>query len=149
MPLLYGEMLEKEVVLCQGHPLITGRHRTTFEVTKDALLTPAGDCIIGICADKGAADLDPRFKELLARDDATLITRLSSGGEVFEVSAQGSFRFTLDHPTDMVWRRSNYVCGRTVGICSSHTARTLPRSLIAHLQQGKSLTVELIVTAPD
>ena len=52
---------------------------------------------------------------------------------------------TLDHPTDLVWRKSDYVCGRTVGIRSDATARDLPRELIVLLQEGAELVVEMTV----
>ncbi len=142
-------MKARDVVRCRGSPTIRATHPSTFEVTRDRDLTPAGDCIIGICADKGASALDSRLKQVLVRDDAILITRLTAEDETVEVIAHGSSRFTLDHPTDLVWRRSTFVCGRTVGIGASHTARTLPRSLVTLLRQGCSLTVELIAVAPD
>ncbi len=142
-------MQARDVVRCRGSPIILATHRSTFEVTRDRELTSAGDCIIGICADKGALGLDPHFKQVLARDSAILVTRLTAGDATVEVLAHGSSFLTLDHPTDLVWRRSTFVCGRTVGIGASHTARTLPRSLVALLQQGCSFTVELIAVAPD
>ena len=52
-------MAVRELIRCRGHPLVSSRHPTTFEVTKDEHLTAAGDCIIGIGADRGAADHDP------------------------------------------------------------------------------------------
>jgi hypothetical protein len=55
----------------------------------------------------------------------------------------------LSHPTDLVWRRSSFVCGRTIGIFSDRTARTLPRPLIVRLSEGDDLRVELTVTAGE
>jgi hypothetical protein len=48
----------------------------------------------------------------------------------------------------MVWRRSTFVCGRTIGILSDHVAVNLPESLIANLVLGKEMIVTLIATRP-
>ncbi|RXE57244.1 hypothetical protein ABH15_03840 [Methanoculleus taiwanensis] len=141
-------MKARDVVRSRGHPLVQGLHKTTFEVTRECELTLSGDCIIGVCADKGAADLSAPFKRLLSDDQAVLLTRLCAGSESVEVRSRGSSQFTLDHPTDLVWRRSGFVCGRTVGIYSDCVARTLPRSFIDRLRQGDDLIVELIVEVP-
>ena len=137
-----------ETIRCRGHPLVLGTHPTTFEVTCGEHLTKNGNCIIGIAADKGCAGLSPAFKAVLAHDDAVLVTRLACNGIVVEVRSRGSSRFTLDHPTDMVWRKSPFVCGRTIGIQSDRIAKTLPRELIATLAQGKEMVVTLTATRP-
>ena len=51
-----------------------GTHLTTFEVTRGEHLTENGNCIIGVAADKGCAGLSAVFKEVLAHDDAVLVT---------------------------------------------------------------------------
>jgi hypothetical protein len=138
----------QEIIHCRGHPLVIGNHPTTFEVTREDHLTKNGNCIIGISADKGCAGLSAAFKRVLANDDAILTTRLSSGDVTFEVKSHGSSRFTLDHPTDMVWRRSSFVCGRTIGILSDQVAATLPKALITNLVTGKEMTVTLTAMRP-
>ena len=141
-------MEAQETIYCRGHPLILGNHPSTFEVTREDHLTKNGNCIIGIVADKGCAGLSAAFKRVLANDDAILITRLSSGDVIFEVKSHGSSRFTLDHPTDMVWRRSSFVCGRTIGIMTDHEAATLPKPLIANLVAGKEMIVTVTARRP-
>ena len=141
-------MKAQEQVRCRGHPLVLGTHPTTFEVTREPHLTANGNCIIGIAADKGCAGLSESFKKVLAHDDAVLVTRLSCDGITVEVRSHGSAQFTLDHPTDMVWRKSRFICGRTIGILSDHVAATLPDELIAALQTGEEMVVTLIATRP-
>jgi hypothetical protein len=138
-----------ETIRCHGHPSITSRHPTTFEVTREEHLSRAGDCIIAVGADKGAADLSPAFRAALARNDAVLCTRLICGDQVAAITSQGSEGMLLSHPTDLVWRRSSFVCDRTIGIFSDRTARTLPRPLIVRLSEGDDLRVELTVTAGE
>jgi uncharacterized protein len=141
-------MEAQETIRCRGHPLVLGTHPTTFEVTCEDHLTGNGNCIIGIAADKGCAGLSPAFRQVLAHDDAVLITRLACDGIVAEVRSCGSSRFMLDHPADMVWRKSSFVCGRTIGIMSDRVALTLPRELVQNLASGKEMVVTLTATRP-
>ena len=143
--LLYMGMPVRELIRCRGHPLVQSRHPTTFEITKEEHLSAAGDCIIGVGADKGAADLSPTFRAALAKEGAVLVTTLRCGPIEVEVRAEGAPGLLLDHPTDLVWRRSDYVCGRTIGVHSDYVARTLPRDLIDRLQACEPLDAELVV----
>ncbi|MCK9630087.1 MAG: DUF371 domain-containing protein [Methanoregula sp.] len=141
-------MEAQEQIRCRGHPLVLSTHPTTFEVTCEDHLTENGNCIIGIGAEKGCAGLSAEFKRIMARDDTDLLTRLECGGVVAEITSRGSSRMTLDHPTDLVWRRSTFVCGRTIGILSDKVAATLPADLIKNLVSGKEMFVTLTATCP-
>ena len=57
-------MVQDEVIF-YGHPNIRSLHAKTIEITKDEHLTPRGDCIIGVKANKACADLDESFKHRL------------------------------------------------------------------------------------
>ena len=141
-------MKAQEFVRCRGHPLVLGTHPTTFEVTCEDHLTENGNCIIGVAADKGCAGLSAAFRAVLAHDNAVLLTRLECGGVTVQVTSRGSARMKLDHPSDMVWRRSSFVCGRTIGILSDKVALTLPEELIKNLAAGKEMLVTLTATCP-
>ena len=141
-------MEAQEIIRCRGHPLVLGTHPTTFEVTCEEHLTRNGNCIIGIAADKGSAGLSSPFKNVLAHDDARLLTRLACGDISVEIHSRGSSQFTFTHPSDMVWRRSTFVCGRTIGILSDHIAATLPDRLIKNLVDGETMVVTLTATRP-
>lgn len=134
----------REVIHCRGHANVTGRHPTTFMITTEEEMTLNGDCIIGISADKSLNDLSNAFSDLLSDDRTILRTILSSEGIVCEIRSLGSAQMALDHPTDFVWRRSDYVCGRTIGIRSDYVARTLPEGLIQALSSGALMEVTLI-----
>ncbi len=141
-------MEAQETIRCRGHPLVLGTHPTTFEVTCEDHLTENGNCIIAIGADKGCAGLSPVFKKVLAHDDAILLTRMACGEVVVEIRSRGSSALTLDHPTDLVWRKSPFVCGRTIGILSDTVAKTLSRELIDCLGSGRDLVVTLTAMRP-
>ncbi len=141
-------MEAQDIVYCRGHPLVLGSHPTTFEVTREDHLTKNGNCIIGIAADKGCRGLSPAFKHVIVHDDALLSTRLTCREVTVEVKSRGSSLMTLDNPTDMVWRRSSYICGRTIGIMTDHVAATLPEQLISNLIEGEEMIVSLTATRP-
>ena len=138
-----------EVIMARGHPLVRGTHPTTFEVTMEDTLTLNGNCIIAVGADKGAAQLSSQFKSVLSHEGATLLTRLECRGISVEIRSLGGPGLLLDHETDLVWRRSRFCCGRTIGICSDHVALTLPRELIRYLGEGESLRVILVAGSPE
>jgi len=132
-----------EEIDAKGHPLVSATHKTTFEITKDPHLTKAGDCIIGIAANKGISDLSNEFQSGLAHDDAILKTTLICEEYEIVVMSQGSSQMSFTHVTDLVWRKSRFVCERTIGIQSDMTASLLPRDLISVLKQGARLSVYL------
>ncbi|HDS62531.1 MAG TPA: DUF371 domain-containing protein, partial [Methanofollis liminatans] len=65
------------------------------------------------------------------------------------VISRGSAGLILDHPTDLVWRRSAFVCGRTVAVGSDTVARTIDRRLIELLAGGADLVVEIEASIPE
>jgi hypothetical protein len=141
-------MEAQETIVCKGDPFVLGSHPTTFEVTRENHLTKNGNCIIGIAADKGCKGLSAEFKRVLCHDDTVLVTRLSCEGVTVEVKSRGSSGLTLHHLTDLVWRRSTFICGRTIGIRSDYVAATLPEALVANLVAGKDMIVMMTATRP-
>ena len=132
-----------ETIHCRGHKNVRALHKSTFELTKETELSPNGDCIIAVGADKGAADLSSAFRQALGMPGTILTTTLSAGGMTAVVRSEGFSGITLTHDTDLVWRRSTFVCSRTVGVYSDHTACLLPRELIGKLQNEAELIVTL------
>jgi hypothetical protein len=134
-----------ETIQARGHPLVSATHRTTFEITKEQHLTTAGDCIIAISADKGLPELSNEFKDALAHDNAVLYTSLCCEEYEVVIKSAGSMKMPLTHPTDLVWRRSTFVCERTIGIQADTTAALLPRDLISALKNEARIAIYLEV----
>ena len=127
-------MRVEEFIEARGHTKIRGTHRTTFEFTKEAHLTERGDCIIGVGASKGAADLSYEFRQVLQNSNSR-ITMLLVAGEFSEVvRGFGSQELLLTNRTDLVVRKSDYTCGRTLMVRADKAAVDLPRGLIALLR---------------
>lgn len=135
----------KEVIHARGHKNVTASHRSTFEVTVDADISTAADCIIAVCADKGAASLSDDFKKAAARDDAYITAVISCGPYSDTVTGWGSSKMTFAEPRSMVFRVSDYVCQRTVMINADKPAARLGRDLVKALSEGKDATIEMIV----
>ncbi|HJJ35921.1 MAG TPA: DUF371 domain-containing protein [Methanocorpusculum sp.] len=138
-----------EIIHCRGHENVRGLHKSTFEVTKETELSPRGDCIIGVGADKGCADLSPAFKAAMTRPQAVLTTVLEAGGISVTVTGSGSELQTFENPVSFVWRTSAFISDRTIAIGTDHAARDLPRDLIDLLRTGAELTVTMTVTVPE
>jgi hypothetical protein len=63
---------------------------------------------------------------------------LIEAGDIVEVvNAFGSVRLILTHPTDMVARKSNYICSRTLAIRADKAACDLSRRLVEKLKNQK------------
>ena len=127
----------REVIFAFGHENVLATHRTTFEITKEAKLSKGGDCIIAVSADKSLTDLGFEFREGLKREKAKISILIEAGDAGDVVNALGSSKLILSHPTDMVIRKSNYICGRTLAIKADKAACDLSRSLVEKLQNPK------------
>ncbi len=57
------------------------------------------------------------------------------------ITGYGHPALTLDHPTDMVCRKSDYTCSRTLMIHADQAAVDLNPDLVKDLQEGKPLKV--------
>ena len=136
-----------ESVKFYGHPNITGLHKTTIEVTRDNYLTKNGDCIIGISSNKGCIDLSDEFKQKLKTDNTRLEILLLVNNNEFLITANGSLDLLFTHSTDLVIRKSNFLCSRTLAINSDKSAFDIPRDIILDLQNtNTSGILELTVS---
>ncbi len=134
-----------EVITASGHANILANHNSTFEITKDEHLTRRGDCVIAVAADKGANDLGEEFKRVLSKAGAKL-TIVIQVGELRElVEAWGSPKLTFHHPADMVFRKSSFVCDRTLAINANKAAKDFSRSLVEKLRHQPKVEITLAV----
>jgi hypothetical protein len=135
----------KEVIHARGHSNVRGTHRSTFEVTRDPEISTAADCIIAVGADKGAASLSDDFKKAAAGDDAFITCIIEANGIRDTITGWGARGMTFTVEDSMVFRVSDYVCGRTVMIHADKPAARLDRRLIKALADGNKAVIELTV----
>jgi hypothetical protein len=126
-----------EIILGYGHKNIQATHKTTFEITKEAQLSRRGDCIIAVSANKTMTDFSSEFKENLRKEKAKIMILIEAGDAAEVVNAFGSPRLILTHRTDMVVRKSNYICNRTLVIQADKAACDLSRKLAEKLRNPK------------
>lgn len=132
-------------IKAKGHENVLSLHKSTFEITKDKDLSLAGDCIIGLDIDKSMEDFPDEFKEKLANDDTKVIVELRTPNASDTIEGYGHHDLTLSHPTDIVCRKSTFVCSRTLMIKSNKAAIDLNRDLIKDLANGESMEVNIIL----
>lgn len=136
-----------EIFRARGHPNIRARHRTTLMITKEEDITVRGDCIVAVAAEKGLMDLNPQVRDEI-RGGAKLCLLLETDGFIFKVKGSGDPRLPLSHPTDMVIRKSGYICERTLMIRADRAACDIPEPLLRLLQRrDQVITLRLIVEA--
>ena len=125
----------REVIFGYGHRNMQATHKTTLEFTKDSHLTKKGDCIVTVAADKALADLNTEFKEILRKPNTKVTITIEADGVIEQVNAKGSPQLSLTHPTDMVVRKSGYVCSRTLAVNADKAACDLSRELVEKLKK--------------
>ena len=68
---------------------------------------------------------------------------ISCNGAREKITAKGDGKLSLEHPTDMVVRKSSYICSRTLAICANKAAIDLDRVLVDELKKGDDVIVTL------
>jgi hypothetical protein len=135
----------EEVVHASGHEHVTAEHASTLELTSDDYLTPAGDCILGIEADRVPADFDDAFVAACQDADATIVVELVAGGLTEEIRGRGDPALTFTNERSLVCRTSDYVDDRTVLVGADGAAADVDRDLVAALAEGAECSMTLRV----
>ncbi len=128
-------------LVCWGHPNVSATHKTTWELTKGNHLTPKGDCIIGVRASSSPLEL-PRVLKHHIQSGGILKITMEVGGYIYSGTAMGHPQLQLTHPEEMVFRTSDFISDRTVGINCSFAAKDIPRKIIDLM---KDPTTQMIV----
>jgi hypothetical protein len=143
-----------ERIVASGHENVTGTHETTFEVTADDYLTPAGDCILAIDADRAPANFDPAFVTACQDATATITARIvvenAEGGPLeTTVTGRGDPELSFESDRGAVARTSEYVDERTILVDADAAAADLDRTMVDALAGGASLELTLTVEPPE
>ena len=142
-----GPATFRETVLFRGHPLVSSKHPTTIEVTTEDSLTSNGDCIIGVSASSGCAQLGASLKRALMARSAKVRIGIGAGHETFVFEARGDPGLTLSHEHDIVIRKSGFLSDRTAAVSANAAARDIPRELVDQLRNPNtvgSLVIEVV-----
>ncbi|MHA1234296.1 MAG: DUF371 domain-containing protein [Promethearchaeota archaeon] len=125
-----------ESITAKGHNLIRCTHTTTIELTKDTHLTKNGTCILGIEASKACYDLNPLLKKKITEGEKINVI-LKAGDIIDSFYGYGNKYLTLLNKKDMVFRKSDFVCDRTILIKCSKSSSEIKRNLIKKLTNSK------------
>jgi Uncharacterized protein conserved in archaea len=124
----------KDEFFAYGHKLIQATHKTTMEITKDDYLTKRGNCIIAVKSQKACSDLNEKLKELIKKDGAKIIIKLSVNGLEEIIEAEGSKMLTLTSNRSIVIRKSDYIDERTLAIRANKSSAELSREFIKKIK---------------
>ncbi|MGZ4911587.1 MAG: DUF371 domain-containing protein [Halobacteriota archaeon] len=130
-----------EIIAAKGHPNITAKHRTTFQITKDYFISKRADCVIGISADKAMNNLSNRMKKSLQNDDALVHVTMCVGEMEEIVTGHGSSNLACSSDQDVVARKSGFASDRTLMIEADKAAADLSRRLIERLKKSEDITI--------
>jgi|Deesub1362A_J573_1020465.scaffolds.fasta_scaffold07927_5 hypothetical protein len=131
----------KVIIRARGHRNITAKHRTTLEITRETECSLRGDCIVAVSSDKSARDLNDKLRR--EAQWLKMEIRLPSGAKE---EIKGFYPgHELTHNEDIVIRKSNFVCGRTLMIKSDKAARDLSRDFVRELR--KEIDLEITITS--
>jgi uncharacterized protein len=138
----------EETITAHGHPNLLATHRSTLELTKEPTLRREGDCIIAVGANKGARDLSAGLKRLLSMENSSISFTIEVNGLREVVRGRGHPGLSFQNSECMVFRKSNYVCGRTVMIQADKAAADINRDLVRFLRQKETM-VKVTIEVSD
>lgn len=122
-------MLTEEIQFC-GHKNIRSLHSRTIEITKDPNLTLNGDCIIGVSATKSCSDLTSTMKNKIRKNQSIVEIDLIVEPFSIKIHGIGNDNLLLTHLHDIVLRKSNFICDRTLCLSCNVSAIQIPRKMI-------------------
>ncbi|MFX0003674.1 MAG: DUF371 domain-containing protein [Candidatus Hodarchaeota archaeon] len=124
-----------------GHENILSTHKTTIELTKAKSLTKKGNCIIGINATKACFDLSSNLKQQI-NDGKKVKVTLKVDNLQDSFYGFGNKKLRLLDKKDIVFRKSNYICNRTILINCTKSSNEIDPKLIEKLKvPGKKLLI--------
>ncbi len=121
-----------------GHENIRSNHQKTIEITKESHLTTQGDCIVGVNATSSCADLPQELKDKLRISDSKVTFSINVGVHEFVLKGKGHPNLILTHSEDIVIRKSDFICPRTLAVNCDKASNLLPREMVSLLQDPKT-----------
>lgn len=121
-----------------GHENIRSNHKKTIEITKESHLTPQGDCIIGVKASHSCSDLPEELKTKLKNSTSKITFSIKVEDHEFSVMGYGNENLILTHTDDIVIRKSDFICPRTLAVKCDKASDLFPREMVTLLQNPKT-----------
>ena len=115
-------------------------------ITTDTHLSKEGDCILAVRAEKGLKDISPDLKDIIRNEDAEVVFIMETSGQSLVVRGRGHPELTLTSPSDMVIRKSSFICDRTLMIKADIASSDIPLEFV-RLLEGHNREVHIIIRA--
>ncbi|MBM4240673.1 MAG: DUF371 domain-containing protein [Euryarchaeota archaeon] len=131
------------IFLAKGHFNVTSNHKSTFEITKDKRIRKSADCIIGVSSEISMKDFPGEIREAIKNENTIIKLQLLTENAKDEIKGYGHDLLTLNHPTDIVCRKSQFKCNRTLMIKADKAAIDLKKELVEDLKKGKQLKIKI------
>jgi uncharacterized protein len=132
--------------IVKGHPNVTSRHKTTLEVTKDPEIGLKADCIVGVASGVSMENIPNEMLDKMKDQNTRITVKLETENACDEIHGFGHEDLTLDHPTDMVIRKSEFKCSRTLMILADKAACDLKPQMVRDLADSRQLKVNIIIS---
>ncbi len=81
-------------------------------------------------ASKACKDLKPSLKRLLQQADLVVKIEIEVSDLSFAIDGRSDSRLSLLHDHEIVIRKSDFVCPRTVAICCNNASSDIPRDIV-------------------
>ena len=137
-----------EKIFAYGHENILCTHTTTIELTKESYITNKGDCILGINASKSCVDLNPILKRNI-KNEKKIMVSIRIGNLIDSFYGFGNKYLTLLDKQNLVFRKSEYICDRTVLINCTKSSSDINRKLIKRLNNSRTIFSIIFETDDD
>ena len=121
-----------------GHKNVRSLHPKSIEITTDSDLTVKGDCIVGVGASCGCLGITEKMKKLLQDPQSEVTCTILVGEHSYKITGRGSEKLSLKNPHDIVIRKSNFTCPRTLSIGCDTASDSIPRQMIKALQNPET-----------
>jgi hypothetical protein len=122
-----------EQIFAFGHKNIQCTHNTTIEITKENYLTKRGTCIFGIKASKACIDLNTNLKKEIQKGKKVKVI-IKTGNIIDFFYGHGHQDLKLLSKDAIVFRKSNFICDRTVLINCTKSSLEISRDLIEKIK---------------
>ena len=129
--------MEEEIIF-YGHPNIRAMHEKTIELTKAKDITLRGDCIIGVNANKACIALSNTIKNKLRENNSLIRISLIVDKYIYSFFGYGNSFLIITDKHDIVIRKSEFVCPRTMAIRCNKASSDIPKDLVQLLKDPKT-----------
>ena len=126
-----------DIVHANGHKNVSCLHKTTIEITKNENLSKRGDCILAVRASKGCYDLNYDLKTQIWKERKIRVM-IKVGNIKDSFFGFGSKDLKLLDKSDIVFRKSDFICERTALINCNKASNQINRKIINSLLDPQS-----------